>query len=229
MKATRILGLALTTGLAATLGCAQTAPTITPAPEPAAAPATTLALPQLQTMTEGTIAPDNLLVDNQQTMVNGQAMSVEEIRKLLPSRISEADAAKMLVKIDLDKVNQSAEFDTQQRFGRGFGRGFVGRGFGRGFVGRGFGRGFFGRGIYGGWGFRNRFFNRGFFGGLGFLPYSSYYFPYYYNAGYYYPYTYSFANTLCSPYLYGWGGSFWPYTWGWGGMGGLGGWGGWGW
>lgn len=200
MKANRILGLALTTGLAATLGCAQHAPSIAPAQAPA--------IPQLQTMTEGSVAPDQVLVGNQQTMVNGQAMTVEEIRKQLPSRISEADAAKMLVKIDIDKVNQDASFDTQQRFGRGFG----GRGFARGFGGRGF----FGRGFYGGFGFRNRFFNRGFYGGLGFYPYSSYYFPYYYNAGYYYPYSYSYANTLCSPYLYGYGGSYWPYTYGWG-------------
>lgn len=199
MKATRIFGLAVATTLAGTLGCAQNVPSVPAAQTPD--------IPQVQAAANGPVAPENLLVGNFQTMVNGQAMSVDEIRKQLPSRISAADAAKMLVKIDIDKVVQDGEYDTQQ-FRRGFGgRGFIGRGFG--------GRGFFGRGFYGGYGFRSRFFNRGFYGGLGFYPYSSYYFPYYYNAGYYYPYTYSYANTLCSPYLYGYGGSYYPYTWGW--------------
>lgn len=199
MKATRIFGLAVATTLAGTLGCAQNVPSVPAAQTPD--------IPQVQAAANGPVAPENLLVGNFQTMVNGQAMSVDEIRKQLPSRISAADAAKMLVKIDIDKVNQDSSFDTQQFRGRFGGRGFIGRGFG--------GRGFFGRGFYGGYGFRSRFFNRGFYGGLGFYPYSSYYFPYYYNAGYYYPYTYSYANTLCSPYLYGYGGSYYPYTWGW--------------
>ncbi|GEM_PF-1772251 len=199
MKATRFLSLALTTGLMGTMGCAQSVPSLSPAPAPA--------IPQLQATAGGSVAPDQLLVGDQQTMVNGQAMSVDQIRKLLPARISAADAAKMLVKIDMDQVVQTGEYDTQQRFGRGFG----GRGFGRGFGGRRF----FGRGFFGGSRFRSRFFGRG-FGGLSYFPYSSYYFPYSYSAGYYYPYTYNYANTLCSPYLYGYGGSYYPYTYGWG-------------
>lgn len=195
MKATRIFGLAVATTLAGTLGCAQNVPNVPAAQTPE--------IPQLQAAANGPVAPDKLLVDNFQTMVDGKAMSVEEIRKQLPARISAADAAKMLVKLDMDQVNQDGDYDTQQ-FRRGFG-----------------GRSFFRRGFHGGLGFRSRFFNRSFFGGLGFYPYSSYYFPYYYNAGYYYPYAYNYANTLCSPYLYGYGGSYYPYTFGCG-LGGLG-------
>ncbi len=198
MKATRILTLALATSLMGTVGCAQNVPNVPAAQTPE--------IPQVQAVANGDVAPDQLLVDNFQTMVNGKAMTMEEIRKQLPARISAADAAKMLVKLDMDKVAKDGDYDTQQWRGRFGGRGFIGRGF------------------HGGLGFRSRFlgFGRGLgFGGLGFFPYSSYYFPYYYNAGYYYPYSYNFANTLCSPYLYGYGGSYFPYTYGCG-LGGLG-------
>lgn len=189
MNATRILTLVLSAGLVGTsLGCAQTSTTAT-APEPA--------IPQLQAPANGAVAPENLLVGNQQTMVNGQTLTVEQIRQQLPSRISAADAAKMLVKIDESQVAlEGSDQNTQQlrRFG---------------------GRSFFGRGIYGGLRYRSRFFGRGIYGGLSYYPYGSYYFPYYNYGSYYYPYTYSYGSYLYSPYFYGYGARYWPYTYGW--------------
>jgi len=194
MTMTRMASLTLALSMFGTLGCAQNLPGGTPAQAPD--------LPALGTMTSGPVAPDQLLLDDFQTLVDGKALSVDEIRKQLPSRLSEAEAAKMLVKLDLDQVELDSAFETQQ-WRRGYG--------GRGYAGRSF----FRRGFYGGYGYGSRFFSRSFFGGLGFYPYSGYYFPYYYNAGFYYPYTYSYAGALCSPYLYGYGARFWPYTFAW--------------
>ena len=187
MKATRWFGLAVTAGiLGGTLGCAQTTTTAS-APAPA--------IPQLQTPVNGTVAPDKLIVDNQKLMVNGEAMTVDQIRKQLPARISAADAAKMLVQIDPDKIvkeNAKSDMSTQQ-----WGRGFYGRGFyGRGFYG---GYGLYGRGLYG-------------YGGYGYYPYGGYYWPYYSYAGYYYPYSYA---SYYYPYLYGYSSLYYPYYYRW--------------
>lgn len=188
MNPTRMASLTLAISMLGMLGCAPAVPGGTPSQAPE--------LPSLKAMSSGPVAPDQLLLDGFQTMVDGQALSVDEIRKKLPSRLSQNEAAKILVKLDLNQVEVDATFDTQQ-------------------WGRGYGRGYFHRGFYGGYGYRSRFFSPGVFGSLGFYPYSSYYFPYYYSAGYYYPYTYSYANALCSPYLYGYGARFWPYTFAW--------------
>ncbi|MNY20104.1 hypothetical protein D3C86_1535670 [compost metagenome] len=183
MKATRWLGLAVTAGvLGGTLGCAQTSTTAS-APAPA--------IPQLQTPVSGTLAPDKLIIDNQKLMVNGQAMSVDQVRKQLPSRISAADAAKMLVQIDPNKIvkeTAKSEQKTQIWWGGGL--------WGRGFWG---GYGLYGAGLYG-------------YGGYGYYPYYGYYWPYYSYAGYYYPYSYA---SYYYPYLYGYGGLYYPYYYRW--------------
>ena len=188
MVKSRWLGLALTAGVCGgPLGCAQTSTTAT-APAPA--------IPQLQTPVNGDVAPDKLIVDNQKIMVNGEAMTADQIRQQLPSRISAADAAKMLVQIDPDQiVKETAESDMKTQQWR---RGFYGRGFyGRGFYG---GYGLYGRGLYGYGGLG--------YGGYGYYPYGGYYWPYYSYAGYYYPYSYA---SYYYPYLYGYGARYYPF------------------
>ncbi len=186
MKMTRSLSLALSVALVGTaLGCASTAPNAnTPAPA---------AIPQASSITEGSVHPDQFMQSDRQIMVNGQAMSFDQIRKNLPSRISEADAAKLLVEIDTSKI-KDGDMEVQQRFGRGFARGFS-RGWGRGFYG-GFGRGL----GYGGYG-RFRY-----------LGYGGSYWPYYGYGGYYYPYSYGYGGLSYWPYLYGYGGGYYPYS-----------------
>lgn len=139
------------------------------------------------------------MVDQAQVQPNRSVMSIADLKANLPARISEADAATMLVEIDPSKIVTDGNYSVQQRgFRGGFGRGFGGFGRGIGYGGfRGFGRGF-----YGGYGR---------FGGLGryrYLGYGGSYYPYYLNSGYYYPYTYgNYYN-----YLYPYGGSYYPYT-----------------
>jgi len=182
MKATRWLGLAVTAGvLGGTLGCAQNMPSAS-----TQAPAV---IPQAQSASGGDTAPDKLVAGERQIMVNGKAMSIDEIRKQLPSRISEADAAKMLVKIDPSRVvTDGREQNVQQWWGRRFG----------------FGRGFFGRSF---------FFNR--FSTFSYFPFNNFYFPYYYNLGYYYPYSYPYYSYTYWPFFYNYGLSYWPYSWWW--------------
>jgi hypothetical protein len=191
MKVNPYLGLALSTALAGTaLGCA---PAIPNSNLPAQAP-----VPQAQSiMEEGAVHPDQLVQSDRQIMVGSQAMSFEEIRKQLPSRISKEDADRLLVDIDTSKIVQSGDMEVQQR-GRGFSRGFGGRGFSRGFGGRGFARGF-------GRGFRS-------FGRSRFFGFRGSYFPYYSLGNYYYPYSYAYGAYNYYPYLYGYGSSYYPYS-----------------
>lgn len=191
MKVNRVLTLAMSTALVGTaLGCA---PAIPNASTPAQAPV----------MMEGAVAPDQLIAGERQIMVDGKAMSFDEIRKNLPSRLTNEEAKKLLVEIDTSKIVESNDMELQQR-GRGFARGFGGYGrglgYGRGFA-RGFGRGFsrFGRGFYG-----SRFYG---FGGS--------YWPYYNYGNYWYPYSYAYAGLNYWPYMYGYGGSYYPYSYCW--------------
>ncbi len=191
MNVKQTLGLAMSGALIGTaLGCAPSVPNSS---VPAAdIPASAL---KAQDLSEGAVHPDQLIQDGQRIMVGGQPLTVEQLRKELPSRISEADAAKLLVEIDPSKVIEPKDQEIQQR-GRGFGRGY-GRGFARGF-GRGFYRGY-GRGFYGGYGRFRYYGHRG------------YYFPYYNYAGYYYPYYYPYYSYNYYPYFYGYRGYYYPY------------------
>lgn len=188
MKVTRYLALAMSTALVGSaLGCAPAIPNAK----------TPDAIPMAQSLMEGSVHPDQLITDDRMVMVDGKTMSFEQIRQQLPARISEADAARLLVSIDPSKVMDSGEMELQQRRGwRGGGRSFA-RGWGRGFA-RGFGRGLY----------------RG-FGNYRYFGYRGYYFPYYYNAGYYYPYTYPYGGLTYAPYLYGYGGGLYPYSYCW--------------
>jgi len=178
MKVNRVLTLAMSTALVGTaLGCA---PAIPNASTPAQAPV----------MMEGAVAPEKLIAGDRQIMADGQAMSFDEIRKHLPSRLTNEEAQKLLVDIDTSKIMASSDMELQQR-GRGFARGF-----GRGFS-RGFGRGFRSFG-------RSRFF--GFRGS---------YFPYYSYGNYWYPYSYPYAGLSYYPYLYSYAGSYYPYSYCW--------------
>lgn len=179
MKATRWLGLAVTAGvIGGTLGCSNSMPV-----NSTQAPAV---IPQAQNVPGGDLAPDKLAAGDRQIMVNGKAMSFDEIRKQLPSRISEADAAKMLVKINPDQVvKDGSEQSVQQWRGRFFGRGFFGR----------------------------SFFNR--FSTFSYFPFYNYYFPYYNYAGYYYPYYYPYYSYSYFPYFYNYGYRYWPYSYWW--------------
>jgi hypothetical protein len=176
MKSLLVGGLA--TALAATtIGCATN-------------PTTTTTAPQQETLS---------VIDQAQVQPTRSVMSIADLKANLPARISEADAATMLVEIDPSKIVTEGNYSVQQRFGRGgIGRGFgsFGRGFGHGGF-RGFGRGFYGGyGRYGG------------FGRYRYLGYGGSYYPYYLNRGYYYPYTLGgYYN-----YLYPYSGSYYPYT-----------------
>jgi hypothetical protein len=138
--------------------------------------------------------------------------SMDDLAKILPSKISAADASRLLIQIDPSKIqglDDSKNYQVQVRGGHG---GFHG-GFGR--FGHGFGRfgrfgfggfGPFGFGGWGGWGW----------GGLGW-PWWGYsglwnnlwWYPY---GGYYYPYSYLYGGTGYYPYLYGGlGGLYNPY------------------
>ncbi len=190
MNATRWLGLALTAGvIGGTLGCSNSVPNAT-SDSPAM-------IPQVQNAPSGKLAPEQVLTAERKIMVNGEAMTVEQIRKQIPSRISAADAPKMLVQIDPDKiVKEDAKGDLQtQQWGR---RAF----FGRGFYG---GYGLYGRGLYG-------YGGLGLYGGYGYYPFGGYYWPYYSYAGYYYPYSYA---SYYYPYLYGYSGLYYPYYYRW--------------
>ena len=235
MKMTKSLGLALGALLAGSaIGCAPAIPTASTAP---AAP-----IPMAQNILEGSVSPDQFFQSDRQIMVNGKAMSFDQIRKQLPARISEADAAKMLVKIDDSKVmpfEESKELapagmEVQQygRFARGaYGRGAYARGaYGRGIYGRGFARGW-GRGYYGGYGRLGYGYGAYGYGGYGFPGYGGYgfpgyggfsylnyagcMFPYYNYGGYYYPFSYGFGGCNYMPYLYGFAGSYYPYSYCW--------------
>jgi hypothetical protein len=179
MKATQWLGLALSAGLlGSSLGCANTVPAAsTPAPA---------VIPQAQSVPGGDAAPDTLFTGERQIMVDGKAMTFDEIRKQLPSRISEADAAKLLVQINPNEVmDDGKEADLQQWRRRAF--------FGRRFSPF----------------FRTRFRSFSYF------PYSNFYFPYYYNAGFYYPYTYPYYSYYYSPFFYRHSYRYWPYSYWW--------------
>ncbi len=179
MNATRWLGLALSAGLVGgTLGCAQSMPaTSTQAPA---------VIPQAQSVAGGDAAPESLFTGERQIMVNGNAMNFDEIRKQLPARISEADAAKMLVTLNPNEVmNSGSDSELQQWRGRRF--------FRRGFS------------PY----FRTRFRRFSYF------PYRNFYFPYYYNLGYYYPYTYPFYSYSYYPFFYRHSYRYWPYAYRW--------------
>ncbi len=181
MSAKRWLGLALTTGLiGGTLGCSSSMPIAS-----TQAPAV---IPQAQSVPGGDAAPDSLVSGERQIMVDGKAMSFDEIRKQLPARISEADAAKMLVKLNPNEVmDQGSDSDIQQwRRSRFF--------FRRGFSPF----------------FRSRFRSFSFF------PFRNFYFPYYYNTGFYYPYYYPYYSYSYYPFFYRYGYNYWPYAYGWG-------------
>jgi len=187
MNVKQSLYLAMSTALVGTaLGCAPAVPN---ASTPAAGVPETPML--AQDLSEGTVHPDQLIQDHQRIMVGGQQLTVDQLRKALPSRISEADAAKLLVEIDPSKVIAANDQEVQQRgrFGRGYARGFA-RGWGRGFY-RGYGRGY-------GRGFR-------------YYGYRGYYFPYYRYSGYYYPYYYPYYSYSYYPYYYGYRGAYYPY------------------
>jgi hypothetical protein len=176
MKTLWVGGLA-TVLAATTFGCATN-------------PTTSTAAPQQETLS---------VIDQAQVQPERSIMSINDLKANLPARISEADAARMLVEIDPSKIVTDGNYSVQQRFGgRGIGRGFggFGRGFGHGGF-RGFSRGFHGGfGRFGGFN-RFRYFN-----------YGSNFYPYYLNAGYYYPYAYNnYYN-----YLYPYSGSYYPYT-----------------
>ncbi len=191
MRVNRTLGIAMSTALVGTaLGCA---PAIPGAQTPAD-------VPQVQNLSEGSIAPDQHIQNDRQIMVDGQPMNVEQIRKELPSRISEADAAKLLIEIDTSKIVEDKGLEVQQRYGRGYRRGFYGRGYARGF-----GRGFYGRYGYGRYGY----------GRFRYYGHRGYYYPYYRYAGYYYPYTYPYYSYSYYPYMYRYGGYYYPYSYYW--------------
>jgi hypothetical protein len=160
-------------------------------------------VPQALNLSEGTVAPDQHIKSDRQIMVDGQPMDVDQIRKQLPSRISEADAAKLLIELDPSKIVEDKDLEVQQRYGR-YGRGYgrsYGRGYARGF-GRGYGRGFYGRYGYGRYGYRR----------FRYYGHRGYYYPYYRYAGYYYPYSYPYASSYYYPYMYGYGGHYYPYS-----------------
>lgn len=189
MNVKQTLGLALSAALMGTaIGCAPAVPTAT---EP-----TNSATQPVQALAEGTVHPDQLIQDERQILVGGKPMTVDQLRQVLPSRISKEEAAKLLVEIDPSKIVFSNEQEVQQR-GRG-----IGRGFGRGFA-RGWGRGFY-RGYGRGWGRGFRYYG-----------YGGYYFPYYLYGNYYYPYYYPYYSYLTYPYLYGYGGLYYPYRYWW--------------
>lgn len=188
MNAPRWWSLALSVGLiGATLGCAQGVPTTQP-PE-AFAPADTM----------GTLPPESVILGDRQISANGQTMTLDQIRKLLPARLTPAEASKLLVSINPDRIDPSGSQEVQVRgFGRGYGG--YGRGYGRGYGGYGFHRGF-----WPGFGARYRY------GAYGYYPYGGYYFPYAYNAGYYTPYCYPYAGATYYPFLYGYGNLYNPF------------------
>lgn len=208
MKMTKSLGLALSAAMVGTaLGCSSAVPS--------ASTTETTVIPKAASIVEGSLAPDQLLKNDRQIMVNGQAMTFDQVRKMLPARISAAEASKMLVKIDESKVVDVKSMETQQWRGRGF----YGRGIGRGF-GLGWGRGFYGGygGLYGGYGAGLW----GGYGGLGcgyggfsYLGLGGYYFPYYPIGAYYYPYIYPYGGLSYAPYMYGYGGGLYPYSYCW--------------
>lgn len=177
MKATRWLGLALSAGLlAGTLGCANTVPAVSTT--------TPAVVPQAASTAGGELAPDQLINGERQVMVNGKAMTFDQIRQQLPARISEADAAKMLVTINPSEVmDQGGDTDLQQWRRRSF---FFRRSFSPFF--------------------RSRFSTFSYF------PYSNYYFPYYYNAGYYYPYYYPYYSYSYYPFFYRYSYRYWPFS-----------------
>lgn len=184
MMVNRYLSLAMSTALVGTaLGCAPSVPS-----------ASVPDVPQAQNLTEGTVPPDQIVVNDRQIMVGNQPMDFEQVRKQLPARISEADAAKMLIELDSSKIVEPSSQELQQRgrFGRGYARGFY----------RGYGRGFYGRYGYGRYGY-NRFRYYG---------YRGYYYPYYRYANYYYPYYYPYYSNYYYPYMYGYRGYYYPYS-----------------
>lgn len=201
MSATQITRLVLATTILGTLGCAQGIP--------GGSPTVTPELPMLQTVPSGNVSPDQFVLADRQVLVDGMAIDFEQIRKQLPARISQADAAKRLVKIDPNLVDkEGSSFETQQ-WGRWGGRGFIRRGFGwSGFGGRWGGWGGWGP-RWGGWG------GWGGWGSLGWLPVSNCYFPYAFTDGCWSPVTFPVGASFYSPFLYGYGGGFSPFTCGW--------------
>lgn len=171
MKSLLVGGLA--TALAATtIGCATN-------------PTTSTTAPQQETLS---------VIDQAQVQPDRSIMSIADLKANLPAQISEADAARMLVEIDPNKIVTDGNYAVQQSLrGRGIGFGLGHRGLGF----RGLSRGF-----YGGYGR---------FGGLSRFRYFNYrnlYYPYYYNAGFYRPYIYGgYYN-----YLYPYASSYYPYT-----------------
>ncbi|MNS20435.1 hypothetical protein D3C72_521710 [compost metagenome] len=162
-----VLGGMATLLAVATFGCTSTPSTTTAPQEPLSA----IDQAQLGTQSDRTI------------------QSVADLKANLPARISEADAAKMLVQIDPSQVRTNS-YSVQQWGFRGGMRGFGGYGGFRGF----------GRGWYGG-------FGRG-FGAYRYFGYGGRYFPYYNLGSYYYPYTYGSYY----PYLYNYSNYYYPYT-----------------
>lgn len=174
MNTIRFMGLALSAAMAGTaLGCAP------------AIPNAESSFPKAPAMTEGTVHPDQLIQGDRQIMVKGQALTFDEFRKQMPSRISDQDAAKLLVEIDPSKITQGS-METQQSIFRS-------------------------RGHIRGWG---GFRHRGFFGTRRFryFGYGGLYYPYYSYANYWYPYSYAYGGCSAYPYLYGYGGSYYPYS-----------------
>lgn len=187
MRVNRTLGVAMSMALVGTaLGCAPAVPGAQTAAD----------VPQPLNLSEGTVAPDQHIQGDRHVMVDGKPMSVDQIRKELPSRISEADAAKLLIELDPSKIVESKDLEVQQRYGRGYGRGYA-RGFGRGY-----GRGFYGRYGYGRYGY----------GRFRYYGHRGYYYPYYRYANYYYPYYYPYYSNYYYPYMYGYGGYYYPYS-----------------
>jgi hypothetical protein len=175
MKTLWVGGLA--TAIAATsIGCAMNPTTSTP---------------------EATTQASLSVIDQAQLQPDRSVMSIADLKANLPARISEADAAKMLVEIDTSKIVLGNDYSVQQlrSFGGGHRMGHRGLGF------RGFSRGFHG---FGGHRF-NRFshFNR-----FRFLNFRNNFYPYYFNSGYYYPYT----NFSTFNYLYPYNNSYYPYS-----------------
>jgi hypothetical protein len=143
-------------------------------------------------------------IDQAQMQPDRSVMSIDDLRQNLPARISEADAAKMLVTLDTSKIVMDGDYSVQQMgySGRSYGghRGFnIGH---RGLGFRGFSRGFF-------HGFGHHRFNRfSHFNRFRFFNFRNNFFPYYLNAGFYYPYT--FASRF--NYLYPYNNSYYPYN-----------------
>lgn len=144
--------------------------------------------PTTSTSTQETLSA----IDQAQMQPERSIMSIADLKTNLPAQISEADAARMLVEIDPNKIVTDGNYAVQQFRSRGIGFGLGHRGGFRGLS----------RGFYGG-------YHR--YGGLSRFRYFNYrnnYYPYYYNAGFYRPYVFRSYYNYLSPY----NNAYYPYT-----------------